>query len=265
MSKPFRFVVISDLHPDVHTLGVSRFPEVEKAYDQAVDYAIAQKVDAFLFLGDLVDPDSGSDTMKAIAMMIRGSVNLVQHGIRVILIGGNHCVEEDGGGATVLTPIRALQDACVFAPPGWEKTRNETMLSYADTPLHVVEEPEVVWLRDDIAFMCLPFTPVSRGVDMKKFASEEWPMDGSKVVVAAHLSVPGIIPGEETAEMPRGREVAFPFEETRLATLRFNGHYHRKQVFDPQDGGPPIIVPGSLVRLTFGEQDHTPSFIEVEI
>ena len=76
--------------------------------------------------------------------------------------------------------------------------------------------------------------------------------------------LPGIHPGSETEDMPRGREVLFPGEQTRGAVARMNGHYHARQTHGLGDGGPDVIIPGSLARLGFGEESNEPGFLLVD-
>lgn len=231
-------------------MGVPRFAEVEEAANHVADVAIEKQVDAFLFLGDLTDPDSEGATSKAQALAIRIARRLDANRIINIWIAGNHDAHEDGTGATTLTPLAALANGADYQPGSY---------------IYVAEEPKLIYLGPKIAVLCLPFMPTSHGVDLDIKVRELWPHDGTKVIVLSHLSVPGVMPGEETTEMPRGREIGYPFDATKEAFMRLQGHYHRRQDFDPEDGGPPIIIPGSLARLTFGEEDHTPSYLLVEI
>lgn len=241
-------VVTTDWHPDVSTLGVSRFDEVRSAVSKSIEYAIDHKVDAYFFLGDLADPDSGGETFKAIEMAMGTALLLQDSGIKSFWLRGNHDVCEDGTGASVLSPMAVL-----------EHTKEK-----ADKVIYVIEKPRAIAFGPEHVILGLPFMPVSHSVDIAERARKLWPKDDRKVVVLSHLTVPGIVPGEETTELPRGRDVLYPFEETKNAVLRLQGHYHRKQVFDPNDGGPPLIIPGSLARLTFGDEEHVPSFLEVE-
>lgn len=58
--------------------------------------------------------------------------------------------------------------------------------------------------------------------------------------------------------MPRGRDVYYPVKALRKLKnqqLLVNGHYHRRMVTDDD-----IHVPGTLARLTFGEEDNQPSY-----
>ena len=242
-----KIVCSSDWHGDATTLGVRRFDEVVAAVEQSVEHAIAIGAEWYLFLGDLCDPDSGGDTFSTIALALRTATRLAQHRISSVWVAGNHDVCEDGTGATTLTPLRALETT-----PGY---------------IFVAEVPRMIWLRDsDLALLALPFAAVSRGYDPAKSATQLWPTDSgpAHVVTASHLSLPGIHPGSETEDMPRGREVVYPFEATKRAALRLQGHYHQRQVY-AAPAGPPVHVVGSLARLKFGEQEHDPGFLVVDV
>ena len=51
-------VVSSDWHWDARTGGVSRFLDATSVARYITDWAVARQVQAFVFLGDLCDPDS---------------------------------------------------------------------------------------------------------------------------------------------------------------------------------------------------------------
>ena len=236
-----RYVVSSDWHADWLTLGHRRYEEVAEAVAHSVSYAIEQHVNAYVFLGDLTDPDSGGGTFRAINLAMTMAVRLARSGIRSIWIAGNHDVCEDGTGATTLDPLRALD---------------------GPFPVDVVTEPRLIGGTQEMV-LCLPFAPASHGYDVATEAERLYPESG-RVVVAAHLMLPGIHPGSETEDMPRGREVLFPGEQTRGAVARMNGHYHARQTHGLGDGGPDVIIPGSLARLGFGEESNEPGFLLVD-
>lgn len=249
-----RIVCTSDWHGDWSTLGHRRHAEVTAAVEQSVELAIAEQADAYLFLGDATDPDTGGDTFHTIALMIRTALRLRDAGIKSIWIRGNHDVCEDGTNGCTLTALKALE-------------RGLDIVSF----IYVALEPRVVWLSDDVAILALPFMPMSHGIDMEMAALALFPAEPlpsgklPSVVVAGHLMLPGVHPGSETTEMPRGREVLFPALQTTKAALRLNGHYHARQIHDPGDGGPGIYIPGSLARLTFGEEGNQPSILVVDV
>jgi DNA repair exonuclease SbcCD nuclease subunit len=247
-----KFVVVSDLHLDKETLGVPRLPEVERALWQAASHAIEIEADAFFFLGDLTDPDSGGAAVKAsriamdVAMQLGRNRCNHQGAIPSFWMVGNHDVFEDGSGLTTLEVMRPLFD---------------------EFHVSLIDEPKLVEFGD-VSLVFLPYTPVARGYDTAK-AAKRMMSDArarGRVVVASHLNIPGISVGEETNEMPRGREVMLPLEETSGALFRLSGHYHTRQDFDPGDGGPPIHVVGSPAAYSFGEHDGvTPAFSVITV
>lgn len=237
-----KLLATSDWHGDWTTHGVDRFGEVEAGVEETLRAARDKKVDAYFFLGDLCDPDSGSRVFRCIDLALRAAVQLRKWGIPAIFLAGNHDTIEDGSDETTLTPLRAVAE---------------------DGFTHVCEQPELFTLGRTYV-VALPFTASSHPYVPAEFLKQH--LNGKQgVVVISHLAVPGVQPGEETTEMPRGREVLYPTNvESGRVSLRLQGHYHRQQSFDPKDGGPPILIPGSLARLTFGEEMHAPSFLLVD-
>lgn len=243
-----KLVATSDWHVDRSTIGVRRFDEVVSAIRQSVEHAVASRADAYLFLGDLADPDS-DDTIPAIALLIETALSLSEEGIPFFAVAGNHDCLDSGTGSTCLTPLAAV--------------------AKSNPLVYAAERPELFQLSKRLALVCLPFAPVSHAYDPDKEARRLMTAArnmGLRAIVASHLSIPGIIPGEETIDMPRGRETVYPFESTRDAIVRLSGHYHRQQVFDPQDGGPPIYVIGSPARFAFGHDEaNEPAFLVLDV
>ena len=254
-----RLIVVSDTHGDKDTLGVSRAAEVERAIDQSVQHALRVNADAWLHLGDLCDPDNGGATLRAQQHAVFTACRLANVGVRSIWLAGNHDACEDGSGMTTLAPLKGLERSGAL-----------------DGLVIVADEPRLVYVKPDsgIYILCLPFMSVARAYDpaeaalrlMQQAKGHMLEAKGHPVVTISHLMVPGIAPGEETTDMPRGREVTFPLAETRAAVLRLQGHYHQRQVFDPGDGGPPIRVIGSPAAFSFGEHDETGgAFLDVDL
>lgn len=248
---PVRIVCVSDVHGDKRTMGVPRFEEAARALWAAARHA--ERIGAwFLFLGDLCDPDDDvGGTLKCqreaahIAAWLRG------RGVDQAWMTGNHDVDEGGSGLSTLSHVAMFEPA--LPPEG-------------TTQFHVADgKPIEVDLAPGARMLCLPFAAASHAYSPAEAAAAFFASAGSaRTVVAAHLSIRGIIAGEETVEMPRGREMIFPAAETRGATLRLSGHYHKRQIFDP-GGGSPIHVVGSPLRLTAHDQDSSPAFIVASI
>lgn len=241
-----KIIVHSDLHFDKTTFDEPRFDDVLQSVNQVERAAIDNEADVVICTGDIADPDSGGVTFAAIAAIQRLGISLTTHGIKFIVITGNHDVVEDGSGYTVLTPLRPL--------------------AQYHEGFFVVEQPMLVWLTTKLGVMCLPFTSVAASYSPEVEASRMMNLSGrANIIVAAHLSVPGVLLGEETTDMPRGRDVLFPFDATKGAVMRINGHYHRRQVFDPKDGGPPIYIPGAPQRFTFNDENNEPGFLMIDM
>lgn len=244
-----KFVVTSDWHGDAVTHGIPRFEEISNAAHESVDCAIAEGADAYLFLGDLCDPDCGSQAFRTMGLALDVASRLSARGIDSIWLAGNHDVIEDGTGNTTLTPLRSLGNSSILA-------RDRAPITVAELPCRV----DVVGKKERRTIVCLPFTASSRPYDpelaIAHFA-EAAPKE--RVLVIGHLNVPGVVPGDETTDYPRGREVTFPTTKAfEFASTVLHGHYHRQQ--RTKEG---IWIPGSLARLTFGEENNRPGFLVV--
>lgn len=234
-----KLLITSDWHGDWFTAGVSRYSEIEDSAMETCEAAVKHNVDAFVFSGDLANPDEGGHTLRAIALMARVVSHLSEQKKRCILIAGNHDVSHDGTGMTSLSPLKWIED--VF----------------------VVETPTVIYVKPREALLALPYPSSSKVTpeDLSELVTKIYPRDAEKVAVVGHLTVPGAEVGDETTDMARGRDVTFPLAATAMAHARINGHYHKRQV-TPEG----IIIPGSLARLNFGtEERNEPSYLIVEV
>ena len=234
-------IITSDWHLDASTAGMPRFLDVFDAVQDAVRLAVDMKVDAFIFVGDLTDPDT-QRSHASVGVAVEVAANLwFEHGIASRWVVGNHDVIEDGSGSHTLAALRGLEQGLggngirVYGAPTCE-------------------------LFDGVSIVALPFTARSHAYDPAVFVREV-EVESTRVVVLSHLNIEGIESGSESSEMPRGREVFLPIGEIRKRwpkAIVVNGHYHKRQTFNG------IEVTGSLERLTFGEQDNDPGFLVLE-
>ena len=245
-----RIVVSSDWHADHVSSGVDRHEDVKAAAFQVVKHAVGKKADAFFFLGDLCDPDDTFRTLRAVWLAFDVAMMLSAHGVPAWWLGGNHDVIESGSGASTLHGLN-----------------HGTSLVFEHPTTH---------LHFGMNLVALPFTASSHPYDPAKVVriaaekidrEERWHLP---TLVLSHLHVPGIIPGEETKELARGREVVLPHEEIGKMlgrgegrVLVLQGHYHRAQRVVLS--GVEILVAGAVVKLAFGEEENTPSFIDMEV
>jgi DNA repair exonuclease SbcCD nuclease subunit len=246
-----KIIFSSDYHLDHVTQGIPRFDELRRAVHEVVDVAIEQEVDAFVFGGDLCDPDSGACVFRAVRVALEAAMRLNESKIPNYWLVGNHDVIEDGSGDTTLDPLMALDEEGL-----------ETRVLREPRLLPVFTEAKLgdLTTTQNFQFLALPFTPTNRNYNADSTVRELLKQSaGVKLVVLSHLSMPGVQPGEETTEMPRGRDIEFPIQafadSNANVAVVLQGHYHRAQKIEIPGVGP-CVIPGSLARLTFSEEGN---------
>ena len=239
-----KILACSDFHADWVTDGVERFEELERSANEVVDCAIGEKVELFLFLGDLANPGT-SRAHRAVAMASHCARRLTHEGIPSLWISGNHDVAEDGHGTSTVGSLGDLTHARAVVEPR----------SYPYGSAWVV---------------VLPFTPRSHQYDPAEYIRkvivdlEQLKTTPERpIIIASHLNIEGIGPGSEADEFARGRNVFFPSATVgelmaRYNVLALNGHYHGAQTFGE------VVIPGAIGRLTHGEEKNVPGFIIAE-
>ena len=242
-----KLIITSDWHLDASTAGMSRFDDVKNAVESIVYEACIAKVDMFVFLGDLTDPDSVR-SHRSVAYAVNVALGLARRGISSRWLVGNHDVIEDGSGDHTLMAFRDLD------------------CHVSDATIRLFDRPSTEMFSEhdhnDVLFVALPFTPRSHPYDPATYVSTLDFPPVSRVVVMGHLNIEGIGPGSETTDMPRGREVFFPVAAVQKrwpGALMLNGHIHKPQEFNR------IYIPGSPCRFTFGEEHNSPGYIVCEV
>lgn len=254
-----KVLVTSDWHHDWVTYGVHRDDDVSEAVGETLTAAVKEKVDLYAFAGDLADPENVPAVLRAVSLAMNAALILSANGIPSVWEPGNHCVVEDGSGVTVLRPMTMIN------PAFFEFERPQR----SGAPIFVAEVPRLHFLPGVANILTLPFTASSHAYEPAEFVRESTRklVSDLPTIVIGHLCMPGVQPGEETTEMPRGREVIFPYDAVAAIPGRklvFNGHYHRQQTFTAPNGLQ-VHIPGSLARLTMGEERHQPGYLIAEV
>lgn len=225
----------SDVHLDAVTSGVPRFEELGAVLDVIEDHAMKPDngVDTVVFGGDLTDPSP--EGWGCLARALGFDHRLRKAGKRVLWLVGNHDVVEDGRGSSTLAPLRGA---------GGE----------------VIDQPTVIQLADGWRLGFLPFAPRALAYN-PSVAVKAW---ASKVpqhqpdVVFGHLNLKDAVPGSETHDMPRGREVQWPLDELRALfpdARLYGGHYHAAGEING------VHIVGSPALFTFSEENNEPGFL----
>jgi len=237
-----------------------------KSLDTIVDAAIEEQVDLVLFAGDAYKDRSPAPTFQR--EWDQRMQRLSQAAIPTVLIIGNHDMSPSLGRAHALEELKTLQvphitvvDKPTFLGPDdlngvpvqimalpW--ITRSGMVAHLDMQVGAPEELYAK-LEERVAEMI---------ADWLERADPDLP-----IIFAAHASVQGASYGSERTVMLGGDLVLSP---SLVKNSAFDyvalGHIHKAQ--DLNEGQrPPVIYPGSIERVDFGEAADKKYFVVVEI
>jgi len=236
-----------------------------KSLDTIVEAAISEKVDMVIFAGDAYKDRSPAPTFQR--EWGRRVIRLSQAGIPTFLLVGNHDMSPAAGRAHAIQEFDTLQIPHV----------------------RVLQRPEFLSadeLNLPVQLIAMPYISRSglmaaleiSGVDRAEVYSEieqrltdlikEW-LDNADhslpIILTAHASVQGAAYGSERTVM-LGSDLVLPaslVKDKRLDYVAL-GHIHKPQ--DLNEGAhPPVIYPGSIERVDFGEAKDDKFFVIAEV
>lgn len=236
-----------------------------KSLDIIIDAAIDEKVDLVIFAGDAYKDRSPAPTFQR--EWGRRIMRLSQAGIPTLLLVGNHDLSPSIGRAHALDPFDTLSvpNIWVLDRPRFLKPEDigipvqvlalpwvtrSGMLAYLDI---AATDPEEVYrlLEEKITNI------------MKHWLEEADP--SLPIILTAHASVQGAKYGGERMVM-LGKDLVLPGSLVRDDRLDYValGHIHKPQ--DLNEGAhPPVIYPGSIERVDFGEAREDKFYIIAEV
>jgi exonuclease SbcD len=238
-----------------------------KALDRIVDAAIEEKVDLVLFAGDAFKDRNPASTYRR--EWDRRIMRISQAGIPILLLVGNHDISPAAGRANTLHEFETLQvpKVSVLSQPCFLKPAD-----LWDLPLQIIAIP---YITRSTVMASLEI----EGQPAKKISSEieerltplvlswlEKKDDSLPLVLTAHASVEGAIYGQERSVI-LGNDLVLPgslLKDPRIDYVAM-GHIHKAQ--DVNKGrNPPVVYPGSIERVDFGESgdDKFYSLVELE-
>ena len=236
-----------------------------KSLDTIVDNAIDEKVDMVIFAGDAYKDRSPAPTFQR--EWGRRIMRLSQAGIPTFLLVGNHDMSPAAGRA------HAIQEFDTLQIPHVRVLQKPEFLSAdkLDLPVQIIAMPYIS--RSGL----MAALEVS-GVDRSEVYSEienrltdllkGWLDDADPnlpIILTAHASVQGAAYGSERTVM-LGSDLVLPaslVKDKRLDYVAL-GHIHKPQ--DLNEGNhPPVIYPGSIERVDFGEAADDKFFVIAEV
>jgi exonuclease SbcD len=234
-----------------------------KSLDAIVDAAVAEKVDLVIFAGDAYRDRSPAPTFQR--EWGRRIMRLSRAGIRTLLLVGNHDLSPALGRAHAIQEFDTLEipHVTVLAKPQFLSAEELGL------PAQVIAIPWVS--RSGLIASMDGSTSEDPATEIESRLTElvhEWleKADPSlPTILTAHASVEGAKYGSERTVM-LGADMTLPGSLVRDPRLDYValGHIHKPQDLN-ENAHPPVIYPGSIERVDFGEALDEKFFIIADV
>jgi DNA repair protein SbcD/Mre11 len=237
-----------------------------KSLDEIVQTAINEKVDLVIFAGDAYKDRSPAPTFQR--EWDKRIMQLSRAGIPTLLLTGNHDISPSTGRA------HAIQEFDSLDVPHVQVLSKPTFLTPEDLEGLPVQILALPWISRSGMMANLEL----RSGDLKEIYDQlgdrldelvtNWLASADPelpIILTAHASVEGAQYGNERMVM-LGRDLVLPpslVKDQRLDYVAL-GHIHKPQNLN-EGHHPPVIYPGSIERVDFGELNDEKFFIIAEI
>jgi DNA repair protein SbcD/Mre11 len=237
-----------------------------KSLDTIIDAAIDEKVDLVLFAGDAYKDRSPAPTFQR--EWGRRIMRLSRAGIPVLLLVGNHDLAPALGRAHALETFDTLEVPRVRVLDKPALLKPEDLW---DLPLQVLALP---WISRSGIMAALNLSATDPNLVYEQIEErlteviQDWleQVDPAlPVVLTAHASVQGAQYGGERTVM-LGSDLVLPgslVKDPRLDYVAL-GHIHKPQNLN-ENAHPPVIYPGSIERVDFGEVADDKFFVVARV
>jgi len=243
-----------------------RVTDFLKSLDTIVDAAIEENVDMVLFAGDAYKDRNPAPTFQR--EWGRRIMRLSRAGIRTLLLVGNHDLSPALGRAHALETFDTLEVPNVHVVDRPVFLRPEDLNGL---PLQVFALP---WVSRSGIMAHLGLSASDPNQVFEELADrliglvQGWLDEADPalpIVLTAHCSVQGAVYGGERTVM-LGGDLVLPGSLVRDPRLDYValGHIHKSQNLN-ENAHPPVIYPGSIERVDFGEARDDKYFVVVHI
>ena len=237
-----------------------------KALDTIIDTAISRRVDLVIFAGDAYKDRTPVPTFQR--EWGRRIMRLSQASIPTILLVGNHDLSPAAGRANALQEFDTLQVPFihVVAKPCFLQPADLDGLPVQVLALPWVSRSNLMALIQMSAAQ--PAEVYAAIEDRLNELVQTWlsQVDASlPVILTAHASVQGALYGGERGVM-LGGDLVLPgsmVKDRRLDYVAL-GHIHKAQNLNPEMH-PPVIYPGSIEKVDFGEVNDDKFFVIAKV
>jgi exonuclease SbcD len=237
-----------------------------KSLDTIVDAAISEKVAMVIFAGDAYRDRSPAPTFQR--EWGRRIMRLSHAKIPTLLLVGNHDISPAAGRAHAIHEFDTLRVPFVRVLQKPELLKPEDLW---DLPVQVIAMP---WIARSSIMANLDMSAADTSEVFSDIESriteliEGWLEEADKslpLILTAHASVEGATFGSERMVM-LGSDLVLPTSLVKDRRLDYvaMGHIHKPQ--DVNEGAhPPVIYPGSIERVDFGEAADDRYFIVADV
>ncbi|MDB5059482.1 MAG: sbcD [Chloroflexi bacterium] len=251
-------------HYDAATGSSSRLADFGHVLDLAVERAIEEQVDLFLFAGDAYKTRDPSPTQqRELARRLR---RLLEAKVPVFLLTGNHDMPNAVARATSLDIFGALSPVgfTVASKPGLHTVETRS------GPLYVLAIPWITrsafFARDENKNLPpdeLQNKLQERLADSISHYIDQMTDDSIPAVLALHGTVQGAMYSSERSSM-LSHDLIIP--KSVICDSRFSyialGHIHKHQVINRE---PLAVYAGSPERIDFGEERDEKGYVLVDV
>ncbi len=233
-----------------------------KSLDVIIDTAIAEKVDLVIFAGDAYRDRSPAPTFQR--EWGKRIIRLSKAGIRTLLLVGNHDLSPALGRATSIQEFETLDIpfVTVLDKPQFLSSKDLGL------PAQVIAIP---WISRSGLTAATNTSPSAAFQEIEERINDlvngwiEQADSSLPIILTAHASVQGAKLGSERTIM-LGSDMVLPGSLVKDARLDYValGHIHKSQDLN-EHSHPPVIYPGSIERVDFGEVDDKKFFVIADV
>ncbi len=273
-NQPLRVLHFADAHIDIANYGRHdaetglpiRVMDFLRSLDQIVDTAVSEKVDLVIFAGDAYKDRNPQPTFQR--EWGRRMMQLSAAGIPTLLLIGNHDISPASGRAHTLHEFSTLNVPYIHVADTVKLWTPDEL----GIPVQIIAVP---WIsrsrfvtRDEVAGMSIDEVYAYMEEQLQKAVTQliDSADPAVPLILTAHASVSGAKYGSERTVM-LGHEIVLGGGMVNNKKLDYValGHIHKHQMLSGDGMHPPIIYPGSIERIDFGEVREKKGFVLAEV
>ncbi len=267
---------LADIHIGIETYGRfdsksglnSRVLDFLRRMSEAIDYALEHEVDLCIFAGDAYKNSRPNPTLQR--EFARRIKKLTDAGVPVVLLVGNHDMAAADRSASSLDIFGTLGVPNTLVG-NREKLHRVTCRRGQTVQVATVPYPQRNRLLNYDEYRKMSIEDLDKALaeivnqNIKELAAEARQSPDLPTIFTGHFSVSNAVQGSEQSVM-LGRDVVIL--KSQLTNPAWDyvalGHIHKHQELN-HGQQPPIVYPGSLERIDFGEEREAKGFVMVKL